>query len=158
MAKLTYEEAQEKLAELKASKKEVTAELQGMRRKHKLKKGETPKEAKDAKAFEKVLAKQEKLAGQVTETTETVKELKPRKERSTKYDYPMVTDEKGKERAMDKEEKKKFRASQRAAAKRAEKEANGETKKATKKTAKKEEAPVKKKRAPRKKKAATTED
>ena len=132
----TYEDAQEALVAAKSEHKELKAELKAFRKENKLKGDKVPEDAKLAKAYEKLTAKEEKSTAEVNELKDLVKELKPVKERQTKYVYP---------EGMDEAEKKKYRAKMRREAKAGEKpekeaKADKPSKKELKKLKKKEKA------------------
>jgi len=108
---MTYDEAKEALAEEKTVKKDARTELKAFDKEHKVKKGNTD----DLK--EKVLKKRDKLVtavenseSKIEELKGTVKKLKPRKERDSKYSYP-------EEMKDDPKAQKRFRASMRGKAK-----------------------------------------
>lgn len=113
MAKIkSFEEAKDALVEQKNSLKENKAELKEFKKEHKLKGDKQPEGAKLEKQFGKLNHRVDKGITKVAELKELVKELKPAKDRQTKYEYPDGLDDKG---------KKKFRAAARRALKSAEK-------------------------------------
>jgi len=115
-----YDEALEQVNAKRETLKEQKAELRQFKTENKIKRG---KEVEDAKIAEK-LAKKDAAIEATREEIETLKaaakELKPRKERVTKYIYPedCVTDA----------DKKKFRAKKRREVKAAEKKEAGDGK------------------------------
>lgn len=113
--KLTFEEATDELTENKsvlAEKKEV---LKAFKTENKIKKNKPIGDVKIEGKLEKLNLAVEKQRERVEASKELVKELKPRKDRVVKYDYP---------EGMDDKEKKKLRTKMRRDAKKAEK---GET-------------------------------
>lgn len=135
-----YEEALEQVNVAKEGLKEAKVAVREFRTENKIKRGKEPEDAK----LKASLAKLEKAVETAKEKLEAsradAKELKPRKQRATIYDYPAdcVTDA----------DKKKYRAKMRREKRKAEKaEEGGEEKK----------APAKKK-VVKKKPAATEED
>ena len=75
---------------------------------NKIKKGATPEDPKILKKFESLTKKVETSREVAEGLKEALKELKPKKNRETKYAYP---------EGMSDKDKKKFRAAQRRAAK-----------------------------------------
>lgn len=119
---MTYDEATNKLASVKETLATKREELKAFKTEHNLKGDAEPTQVKlkqklsgIKKAIEAGMAEKETLV-------ELVKELKPKKEREPKYDYPLVDDGKGKKREMDDREKKKYRAKMRTEAKGGKKE------------------------------------
>ena len=88
MAKIKdYEEALEKQGELKTASKEAAQELKDFKKENKAKKGEQVS-AKVAKKITLLEGKVEKAKERLAKINETVKSLKPKKDRKSKYDYP----------------------------------------------------------------------
>jgi len=104
----TFEEAQEQFTAAKEALKAAKEELREFMAENKIKKGATPEDPKILKKFES-LTKNVETARETAECLkESLKELKPKKTRETKYAYP---------EGMSDKDKKKFRAAQRRAAK-----------------------------------------
>jgi len=124
----TYEEAAEQLEAAKGKLSEAKEEVRNFKKEHKIKRGKPIEDAKVNSQLEKLEAAVDKAREAVDTAKEAARELKPRKERVTKYEYPedCVTDK----------DKKRYRAKMRRDSKKDEK---GETDKkpAAKKTAKK---------------------
>jgi len=147
MAKIkTYEEALDKQVEQKAALSDKKAELTAYLKENKLKRNKVP-EGKHAKAVDKmessITTREESLA----KTNALVKELKPKKERKTSYDYPD-----GLTAAV----KKKYRTKMRNQAKAKDKPAK--EKKAKKEKPAKEGKAEKKSKKSKKSKKASAED
>lgn len=126
----TYEEAQAQVTESKEALKEVRTALREFKSENKVKRGKDPEDAKVKKELEALEAKVEKARAALEAAKEGEKELRPRKERQVKYEYPD---------GMDDKEKKRYRAKMRREAKQAEKgeDNEGSGEKPAKKTAKK---------------------
>lgn len=146
----TYDEAVAALEAKKTALKEAKEEKRTFMAENGIKKNSTPDEK-----LTKKLEKMDKTIDDLTSAIETIredaKELKPKKERTTKYEYPD---------GMTDDEKKKFRAKQRRAAKAGEEGAEEKPKK-EKKEKKGEEAVGEKKPAKKvikKKEEAEEED
>lgn len=122
----TYDEALTQVEGLKEQLSEAKNDLREFKKENKVKRNKPLDDPKLAAQLEKKEALVEKLRLQMDELKETARELKPRKDRVTKYDYPAdcTTDK----------DKKKFRAKMRRETKKA---AKGETEKASDKPAKK---------------------
>jgi hypothetical protein len=132
-----YEEA---LAQLETAKENLAAEREGLRefkKENKIRRNKPVEDAKVAKELEAKESKMEAARQKMEDAKTAAKELKPRKERVTKYEYPAdcVTDK----------DKKKYRAKMRREAK---KETAGEG----------EAKATPKKKTPIKKPAAGQED
>jgi len=131
----TYEEA---VTNMEAAKTKLGAEKEALRefkKENKIRRNKPVEDAAVAKKLEAAEAKVEKAREAFDAAKEVAKELKPRKERVTKYEYPedCVTDK----------DKKKYRAKMRREAKKADapaEEKKPAAKKAAKKVAKKAEA------------------
>ena len=123
----SYEEALEQFKNAREALKEAKTTKREFMKEHKIKKDVAPEDAAVAKKWDKLLANVEKAQEEVEEYRSIAKDLKPKKERVTKYDYPDDMDDK---------EKKKYRAKMRKEAKKEEKEP-GEEKKGNKKILKK---------------------
>lgn len=104
----TFEEAQEQFNAAKEALKTAKEELREFMAENKIKKGATPEDPKILKKFESLTKKVETSRETAEGLKEALKELKPKKNRETKYAYP---------EGMSDKDKKKFRAAQRRAAK-----------------------------------------
>jgi sugar-specific transcriptional regulator TrmB len=104
----TFEEAQEQFTAAKEALKAAKEELREFMAENKIKKGATPEDPKILKKFESLTKKVETARETAEGLKESLKELKPKKTRETKYAYP---------EGMSDKDKKKFRAAQRRAAK-----------------------------------------
>lgn len=93
--------------------KEAKATLSEFKKENKIKGEDAPEDEKLAKKFNKLVKAVETAQEDFDEAKALAKELKPAKERETKYEYPEGMD--------DPKEKKKFRAAQRSASKKEEK-------------------------------------
>lgn len=128
----SYEEAQEARQAAQEAAKELRTELAAFCKENKIKRGTAPDELGDdvkasvAKKYKTLFNKNEKAREAVADAKATEKELKPRKERASKYDYP--------DDVTTPEQKKKYRAKMRREAKAAEK---GDDKKSSKKSSSK---------------------
>lgn len=134
MGNSSYDEAVKALETAKAARKKAKEELEAFRKENKIKKDSDPAEIKE----KATRVKYKELMKAVTEARATAdkaeakaKELKPVKNRETKYNYPADCD------TADK--KKQFRTKERARIKREAKEAAGGGKKKEKEGSKKEE-------------------
>ena len=133
----THEEAIEAVESLKQEVKDNKEKLTAYLKENKLKRNNLPEpDSKHGKKIAKIEKSIERSREKLEKAKQTAKDLKPKKERAVKYDYP---------EGMTAEEKKKYRAKMRAQANKA-----GKPKKKKKV---KEEAPAKEK-APKKKKKA----
>jgi hypothetical protein len=112
----TFEEAQEQFEALREALKEAKNELREFMVENKIKKDKTPEDPKLAKKFEGLTKKVDAAKTAAEQAKESVKELKPKKVRETKYEYPDGLTDK---------EKKKFRAKMRREAKAGEKKEKG---------------------------------
>jgi hypothetical protein len=129
MAKVkTFEEAQEDFNASKEALKTAKTELREFMVENKIKKDKAPEDPKILAKYEKLVAKSEKAQEVAEAAKEAVKELKPKKERDTKYAYP---------EGMTDKDKKKFRAAERRKLKNPEKAAKADKGEAAAKPAKK---------------------
>lgn len=112
---MTHDQALELVTTKKEELKEAKTALKDFRKENSLKEGEEPKEEKLAKKLARLVAAQDKAVEALDQARETEKELRPKAERPSKYDYP---------EGLSNAEKKKYRAKARAEAKRALKEAD----------------------------------
>ena len=140
MAKKTRDQLKE---DLKAAKEEAAvakSEKRDFEKENKLAKGEDhSKDAKLGKKWTKLNEMQAKKDKAVNDIRTALEDAKPeKKERVSRYEYPL--NEAGKE--MDASEKKKYRAKMRAAAKKADKEKAGGEKKSKKADKAKESTPT----------------
>ncbi len=110
---LNYEQITEKLNSVKAEKKEVNNAIGAIRLKHKIQKGEKPKDKKLLAEWNRLHEQKEVLNKEVEKLEASALELKPKKERETKYNYP--------EDCVTSEQKKAYRTKMRAQANAAEK-------------------------------------
>lgn len=122
MAKLTYEGAVSKLETAKENKTKAFEALKQFKADNGIKKGAEP-EKKYKKEFDKLTKAYEEAGALVDNYKEKTKELKPAKERVSKYDYPADV--------VSADDRKKYRAKLR-------KEAKGESKPKKDKDSKKE--------------------
>jgi hypothetical protein len=136
MSKLTHEQVQEKLQGLKAQRKEVNNAIGAIRLKHRIEKGGKPKDKKLLAEWNSLHEKKEEFTKQIEKLETQAAELKPRKERETKYDYPAD--------CITPEQKKAFRTKMRAQANAANKPEKTSKKEGKKEKAPKKEAPVEK--------------
>ena len=136
----TYDEALTQMEGVKNQLAEAKEDLRNFKQENKVKRNKPVEDPKTQAQLEKKEALVEKLRTQFEELKGSAKELKPRKDRQTKYVYPTdcVTDK----------DKKKFRAKMRREAKKA----------AEPKSETKGDAPVPKKTVLKKKAAEETED
>jgi len=104
----TFEEAQEQFGDAREALKAAKDELREFMAENKIKKGATPEDPKILKKFESLTQKVDAAREKAEGLKEAIKELKPKKNRETKYAYP---------EGMSDKDKKKFRAAQRRAAK-----------------------------------------
>ena len=122
---------------VKAAKKSLVK----FRKENKLKADQEPEDKKLLKTLQKLVADVEAKEKTSKKAQAAFKEAKPNGGRggfATKYDYPLVKDDKtGEEREMTKDEKKKFRAKARSEKKAAEKATQKGESKAPEKTAEK---------------------
>lgn len=128
----TYEEALEQVKNLKETLAEERTALREFKSENNIKRGKEPEDEKVAAKLLKLNEAVDKTRESIDEAKVAAKELKPRKERVTKYDYPddVTTDA----------DKKKYRAKMRREKTKAEK-GEGKEEKATPK----KKNPVKKK-------------
>jgi hypothetical protein len=126
----TYEEAQEAQTAGKAKVRDAKQALTDYLKKNKLKRNvDYSEDKKHSSKLVKLNNSIEKTSSSLDKVNDQVKELKPKKDRVSKYDYPD---------GITSEEKKKFRQKARS-------DANGDEKKASKpKKEKKESSKVKK--------------
>ena len=108
----TFEEAQEQFIAAKEALKEAKTELREFTVENKIKKDQAPEDPKLAKKLEILSRKVDATQTAAENAKESVKELKPKKTRDTKYVYP---------EGMTDKDKKKFRASERRKLKNADK-------------------------------------
>lgn len=97
----TFEEAQEQFNAAKEALKDAKTVLREFTIENKIKKDKAPEDPKLASKFEKLNKAVEKAREDAEAAKEAVKELKPKKVRETKYEYP---------EGMTDKEKKKYRA------------------------------------------------
>lgn len=122
---MSYEEAIEAVNLKKAALKEAKQALRAFRKENDINPDDPIEDEKLAKKSAKLVAVVEKAETELEEANIAAKELKPKSERVSKYEYP---------EGLTAAEKKKFRAKARAAAKKA---AKGENPDAGEKPAKK---------------------
>lgn len=147
----THEEAVAQLEAAKENLKSAKVALREFKSENGIKKGVEPEDAKIKKGLEKLEAAVEKAQADLDSVKEVEKELKPRKDRPVKYEYP--------EGFTDKQ-KKQYRAKMRRDAKAAVKAAEKGEEKTEKapKAEKAEKSEKAEKRVPRKKSETPEED
>jgi len=104
----SYEQLSVEITELKASKKTVNNEIGGIRLKFNIKKGEKPADKKVLKDWNALHEEKAKMAAALEKLEEAAKELRPKKVRETKYEYPADCESK--------EDRKNFRSRMRTLA------------------------------------------
>lgn len=116
MAKeVTHEEAVANVEATKTSLKEAREALRTFKQDNGIKRDAVPEDAKIKKELDKLVSAADKAKAAADKAKETEKAIRPRKERSSKYEYPD---------GMTADEKKKFRAKARREAKAGEKKAD----------------------------------
>jgi len=131
----THEQALEQVTATKEALKEARVTLREFKAENKIKRDKVPEDEKIAKKLITLNEAVDTARELVDEAKAAEKELRPRKIRETKYDYP---------EGMDDKEKKRFRAKIRREKKAAEKaeagDGDGDAKPKAKKTIKKKSA------------------
>lgn len=129
----TYESVKKRLEQVRTEKGKVYKSISGLRMKHKIAKGEKPKDKALLKEWDELNAQHKALKAEFEKLEARAKELKPASQRRTKYEYPPEVDTP--------EKKKNYRAKMRAQlSKAAEAPAKPEKEKKGKNSSEKEKA------------------